>query len=158
MGVSYEWGSLVRCEGLLHARPHLTKRLNRLVSESQLPRKIVNILFIFTDENNKLTILRGSWLSNTIWFLPCVDESGSSWLTRQTLYWEGKWSMQGWYLKTEQLVNRYVLNFRNVGNRCVHWCCRALLLPALLSFSKRWLCSWNLRYCIVRLIRPPNRI
>ena len=56
-------------------RVHLTECIYQLVLESQLPHKIVNLLFTITDEDNKianllftvtdgdkLTVLTGSWL------------------------------------------------------------------------------------------------
>ena len=36
-----------------------------LVVECQLPPKIVNLLFTFTDQNIELTVWWGSWLSET---------------------------------------------------------------------------------------------
>ena len=42
-----------------------TQGRNQIVLESQLPRKIVNLLFSSVKMNNMLTILRGSWLSET---------------------------------------------------------------------------------------------
>ena len=36
---------------------HLTELTYEMVSESQLPHKVVNLLFTFTDENNKFTVL-----------------------------------------------------------------------------------------------------
>ena len=40
--------------------------------ESQLPHKIVNLLFTITDWNNKMTILSGSWLSKAILWMHSV--------------------------------------------------------------------------------------
>ena len=37
--------------------PYLTGRINRMVLESQLSYKIVNLLFTITNQNNELTIL-----------------------------------------------------------------------------------------------------
>ena len=38
----------------------LTECINQMVLESQLPHKIVNLLFIITNKNSKLTVLWGS--------------------------------------------------------------------------------------------------
>ena len=39
---------------------HLTECIHEMDSESQLPRKIVNLWFTITDQNKKSTILWGS--------------------------------------------------------------------------------------------------
>ena len=49
--------SLLREEG---PRIHLTSLINLMVSESQPPHKIVNLLFTITNEDKKLTVLRGT--------------------------------------------------------------------------------------------------
>ena len=59
--------------GALHTRrSHLTECINQMVSESQLPHKIVNLLFTSTNLNNNLMILWGIWLSETIWLIHSV--------------------------------------------------------------------------------------
>ena len=42
---------------------YLTDCIYELVLESQLPHRIVNLLFTITNQNIQLTILWGSWLS-----------------------------------------------------------------------------------------------
>jgi hypothetical protein len=44
---------------------YLTRCVHQLVLESQLTHKTVNLIFQLVIVNNKLTILRGSWLSTT---------------------------------------------------------------------------------------------
>ena len=41
-------------------RPYLTGRMYRLVLESQLPHKVVKLLFTTTNQHIKLTVLWGS--------------------------------------------------------------------------------------------------
>jgi hypothetical protein len=55
--------SLVDCRSGKRCPPrqiHLTECVNRMVLESQLPHKIVNLLFTITNQDNKLTILWGT--------------------------------------------------------------------------------------------------
>ena len=53
---------------------HLTEFINEMIIDSQLPHKIVNLLFIITYWNNKLTVLWGSWLSKTIELIHSVRQ------------------------------------------------------------------------------------
>ena len=43
-----------------------------MVLKSQLPDNIVNLLFTITNQDNKLTVLWGSWLSKNIRLINCV--------------------------------------------------------------------------------------
>ena len=52
-------------ENARHPLPTLTQSTYQLVVESQLPHKIVNLLFTITHRNIKLTAMWGSWRSKT---------------------------------------------------------------------------------------------
>ena len=45
---------------------YLTEFINQMVLESQVPYKIVNLLFTITYQDNTLAIFGGSWLSEAI--------------------------------------------------------------------------------------------
>ena len=49
--------------------------IHQMVWESQLPHKIVNLLFTISLLHNKLTMLWGSWLSKTIYLYILSDET-----------------------------------------------------------------------------------
>ena len=53
---------------------YLTDCIYELVLESQLPHKIVNIMFTITNQNTELTVLWGSWLSKMNQKKHCVRE------------------------------------------------------------------------------------
>ena len=57
-GGAGDLSNAVRFRGSISCRRfHLTERIYELVLESQLPHKIVNLLFTITNQNNELTVL-----------------------------------------------------------------------------------------------------